>query len=271
MERKYELTKETKTYFGQTVYRIKSLRTFIDKEGNIVNAGDLGGFVRSELNLSHEGRCWVRDDAVVADYAVVDKNALLMKDCLVHDTANISDNSVITDSSIIEGEAKVFGNNTIRGYCSINGNAQIKDSYLNGRIIISNFAEISNSTIIGSNIVIQNNANIENSSIRGLAYIRGDAKIYNVNLKSSNINLSYGANIKSNNDFLVIGPIGSRWDYTTFYITKDNSIWVCCGCFNGNIENFLQAVINTHRGNRYENDYKAAIEFAKIILEKDWK
>lgn len=268
MERKYELTKETKTYFGQTVYRIKSLRTFIDKEGNIVNAGDLGGFVRSELNLSHEGRCWVRDDAVVADYAVVDKNALLMKDCLVHNTANISDNSVITDTSIIGGGAKVFGNNTIRGNCSIDGNVQIEDSYLNGRIIISDFAEISNSTIIGSNIVIQNDANIENSLIRGLAYIRGDAKVYNVNLKSSNINLSYNANIKHNNDFLVIGPIGSRFDYTTFYITKDNSIWVCCGCFTGSIEDFAKKVQFTHRNNYHAKEYFSAIELAKIILDR---
>lgn len=268
MERKYELTKETKTYFGQTVYRIKSLRTFIDKGGNIVNAGDLGGFVRSELNLSHEGRCWVRDDAVVTDYAVVDKNALLMKDCLAYGTANISDNSVITDNSIIGEESKVFGNSIIRGDCRIHGNVQIKDSYLNGSISISDFAEISNSTITDGIIVIENNANIENSSIRGLANIGGDAKIYNVNLKSSNINLSYGANIKSNNDFLVIGPIGSRWDYTTFYITKDNSIWVCCGCFTGSIEDFAMRVQHTHRNNYHAKEYFSAIELAKIILDR---
>ena len=265
MERKYELTKETKTYFGQTVYRIKSLRTFIDKEGNIVNAGDLGGFVRSELNLSHEGRCWVRDDAVVADYAVVDKNALLMKDCLVHGTANISDNSVITDTSFIERKVKISGNNIIRGNCRIGGNVKIKDSYLDGSVFISDFAEISNSVINGD-IIIENNANIENSSIRGVAYIGGDANVYNVNLEPSNINLSYNANIKNNNDLLVIGPIGSRFDYTTFYITKDNSIWVCCGCFTGSIEDFVKKVQFTHRNNHFAKEYFSAIELAKIKL-----
>lgn len=268
MERKYELTKETKTYFDQTVYRIKSLRTFIDKGGNIVNAGDLGGFVRSELNLSHEGRCWVRDDAVVTDYAVVDKNALLMKNCFVYGTANISDNSAITDSSIIGGEVKISGDNIIRGDCRIDGSAQIKDSYLNGSIFISDFAEISNSTIIDGIIVIENNANIENSSIRGLAHIRGDAKVYDVNLEPSNINLSYNADIKNSNDFLVIGPIGSRFDYTTFYITKDNSIWVCCGCFTGSIEDFAKRVRFTHRNNYHAKEYFSAIELAKKKLDR---
>ena len=58
MEKKYELT-ESKIYCGITLYRIKALRDLWN-----VKAGDLGGWVESELNLSHEGNCWIYNDAI---------------------------------------------------------------------------------------------------------------------------------------------------------------------------------------------------------------
>lgn len=44
---KFELTSETKVVFGKTLYRIRALVDF-----GIVKAGDLGGFVEKEDNLS---------------------------------------------------------------------------------------------------------------------------------------------------------------------------------------------------------------------------
>ena len=50
--KKYELVKSSKiVYGGTTLYRIKAL---IDIP-NIVKAGELGGYIESEKNLSHEG------------------------------------------------------------------------------------------------------------------------------------------------------------------------------------------------------------------------
>ena len=63
---KYELTKETKVWEGRTLYRIRALRSF-----GVVSAGDLGGYVESEENLSHEGEAWVSGAARVCDKAVV--------------------------------------------------------------------------------------------------------------------------------------------------------------------------------------------------------
>lgn len=77
--------------------------------------------------------------------------------------------------------------------------------------------------------------------------------------------------IKSTQDYLVVGPIGSRDDYTTFYRTKAG-MRVCCGCFNGSIGEFLQAVKTQHKGTRYELDYIAAAEFAKLkVWERQLK
>ena len=48
--KKYELTSETKIVFGHILYRIKALSSF-----GCVSAGDLGGFLESEKNLSQNG------------------------------------------------------------------------------------------------------------------------------------------------------------------------------------------------------------------------
>ena len=58
--KKYELTSETKIVFGHILYRIKALSSFGD-----VSAGDLGGFLESEKNLSQNGDAWVYGNAEV--------------------------------------------------------------------------------------------------------------------------------------------------------------------------------------------------------------
>lgn len=68
--KKFELTAEFVTnIFGKKLFRIKALVAF----GN-VNAGELGGFVEKEENLSNDGDAEVYGDAKVsgdADYAAV--------------------------------------------------------------------------------------------------------------------------------------------------------------------------------------------------------
>ena len=62
---------------------------------------------------------------------------------------------------------------------------------------------------------------------------------------------------------LVIGPIGSRNDYTTFFYGKDEKIYVRCGCFKGDIKEFTAKVEETHGDNHHGKMYKLAIEMAK--------
>ena len=71
--KKYELTNETKTLAGGTVlHRIRALRD-IPRFG--VKAGELGGFVEEENNLSQDGKAWVFDNAEVSGNAKVYGNA----------------------------------------------------------------------------------------------------------------------------------------------------------------------------------------------------
>ena len=64
--KKYELTEETKVIDGKTLFRIRALRSFGD-----IKAGDLGGFIENERNLSHGGNAWVGDNAQVGGNAEV--------------------------------------------------------------------------------------------------------------------------------------------------------------------------------------------------------
>ena len=72
--KKYELTEEKITLDeNQTLYRIKALKDFGD-----VKAGDLGGFVESEKNLSQDGNCWISDDVkVYEDAARISESAII--------------------------------------------------------------------------------------------------------------------------------------------------------------------------------------------------
>ena len=70
MSKKYELTDETMEWEGHTLHRIKALRDFND-----VKAGDLGGWVESEDNLSQYEKCWLCDNAIVYGDARIYGNA----------------------------------------------------------------------------------------------------------------------------------------------------------------------------------------------------
>ncbi|WP_309486012.1 hypothetical protein [Bartonella harrusi] len=78
VSKKYEFTDKTRKIESVTLYRIRALRDF----GN-VKAGDLGGFIEKEENLSHDGNCWVYDDAIVAMNAVISENAKIFGNAYV--------------------------------------------------------------------------------------------------------------------------------------------------------------------------------------------
>ena len=78
--KKFELTSEFITnIFGTKLFRIKALIEF----GN-VKAGELGGFVEKEENLSQDGNAWVYDNARVYGDACVCGDARVYGDARVH-------------------------------------------------------------------------------------------------------------------------------------------------------------------------------------------
>ena len=80
--KKFELTTDTKVVFGRKLFRIKALISF----GN-VTAGDLGGYVEKEENLSHNGDAWVYGDAKVSGNAEVYGDAKIYGNAEVYGNA----------------------------------------------------------------------------------------------------------------------------------------------------------------------------------------
>ena len=94
--KKFELTTEQKiNWFGRTLYRIKACISFTTTSGDEVKAGDLGGFVEKESNLSHDGKAWVWGNAEVWG------NAKVYGDAEVWGNANVcGDASVFSTEHI---------------------------------------------------------------------------------------------------------------------------------------------------------------------------
>lgn len=99
-EKKYEFTEEIIKFEGHILHRIKALKDFDD-----VKKGDLGGFIESEKNLSHEGNCWVYDDAWVFEDAKVYENAKISGSSMIYEDAVIRGNTEVKDRSHIYGTA----------------------------------------------------------------------------------------------------------------------------------------------------------------------
>jgi hypothetical protein len=59
--------------------------------------------------------------------------------------------------------------------------------------------------------------------------------------------------------------IGSREDYTYFYLSN-GVIYVRCGCFYGNLDDFERAVLWKHHRNTYATQYNAEIAKVKVLF-----
>lgn len=99
--KKYELTGETKSIGKHTLYRI---RACINING-VVNIGELGGWVESEQNLSHDDNAWVCGDAQV------------------YGDAWVYDNARVYGYARVCGDARVYGNARVCGDAQVYGDA----------------------------------------------------------------------------------------------------------------------------------------------------
>lgn len=83
--KKFELTSESVTFLGKTLFRIKALVSFGD-----VAEGELGGFIERENNLDRSGDAWVSGDARVCGDARVFGNAWVSGDARVQNCRDYS-------------------------------------------------------------------------------------------------------------------------------------------------------------------------------------
>lgn len=125
---KYELT-EIK-HWNEMLRRIRALR---DIPAIGVKAGDLGGWVQSEDNLSQDGDCWLFEHARAFGQSRVKENAVLYY------------SSWASESAVVSGNAELLGDAWAAGSVIITGNARVHSVIVEGRF-----------TIGGNSVVEQN-------------------------------------------------------------------------------------------------------------------
>lgn len=169
MEKKYMLTDETRTIKGKILHRIKALKDF----GN-VKAGDLGGFIEKEENLSQEGNAWIGDIALVYGDARVYGNAQVYGTSRVFDNAQIYGDAFVCVNVWAFNNTRIYGNAFVRGNASIRDNAQIYGS-----------AQVFGDAIVSENVQVYDNAQVyecacvnNEAQVHGNAFIYGDTRIY---------------------------------------------------------------------------------------------
>ena len=120
MDRKYEFTGETMRYNSHTLRRIRRL-----------SDGSLGGWIESEENLSHDGDCFVYDDAkifgnaVVRDDATVCYRAIVCDDARIYGNARVGDHVIVCECALVCGHAWVYGDAMIGGHTLVQDSAEV--------------------------------------------------------------------------------------------------------------------------------------------------
>ena len=106
MNEKYEITEISHVKYP-FLHRIRALHDIGDR----VKAGDLGGFVESESNLSFEpgDDAWIFDDAIAAVEGCVDKGSRLFGDAIVCGNAYLTQNGSMSAHARAEGDAYIRG------------------------------------------------------------------------------------------------------------------------------------------------------------------
>lgn len=96
------------------------------------------------------------------------------------------------------------------------------------------------------------------AALMSAAWVYGDAWV------------SGNARVSGDADYVLIGRIGSRFGFTTFFRNKNNEIYVSCGCFLGTLAKFRKKVKETHgTDTKYAKVYQAAADLAEMqILNK---
>jgi NDP-sugar pyrophosphorylase family protein len=202
--KKFELTTESITNVaGKKLFRIKALVEFGD-----VKAGELGGYVEKEENVSQDGNAWVSGNAEVSSNAEV------------YGDAQVTGNAKVCGNAKVSGYARVSGNAKVSGYARVSGNA-----WVYGYARVYGYAWVC-----------------------GDAQVYGNAKVSGYARVSGNAKVSDNARISDNADYALVQGYGTEFRCTTFYRGKNKKIMVNCGCFHGDLEEFRKQVKETRSG-----------------------
>ena len=227
--KKYELLKDDtiKRYGVSKLYRIRALRDFGD-----VHKGDLGGYVETEDNLSHNGNAWIYHDAKVCGNA------------RVYDNAKIYRNASISCNAEVYGYARVGSNVRVYNNAKIYGDAWVYDD-----------------AIVSDNAKVHGNAEVHDKSIVCCdAEVCGDAEIY------STASICETAYINTSDDYIIISNICPEYNILTFYKCKDGEIRVSYDY--SELDEFVECIKRKY-GDKHAKKCTIAVNLVKVHFNLD--
>lgn len=192
MAKKYEILQEdTVKVAGKTLYRIRALKDLRSPwDGRSVKAGQLGGFIEQESNLSQKGNCWVADKAKVFGKARVEADFWVWGSAEVDSSMKFV-TGFIGDDAVVTGKASVHSSE-VKGSCRVEGNARILSSVVTGRSLVSGSAVVQDNSTIMAGSVIQGDSAITHTVVTGDSVVDGkslvvDSRLDNCQIQGSEI------------------------------------------------------------------------------------
>ncbi len=172
------------------------------------------------------------------------------------------------DNLAQDGDAWVYGNARVYGNAEVYGNARVCDDawvYGNARVyddawVYGDARVYGNAEVYGDARVYGNARVCDDAWVYGNAWVCGNARVCDDAWVYGN------AWVCGNADYLLIGRIGSRFSFTTFFKNKDKGITVSCGCFLGTIAEFRAKVTDTHGNNKHAKMYNLAADMAELQI-----
>ena len=167
---KYEITDLAHEKYP-FLHRIRALRDI----GSEVKAGDLGGFVECESNLSFEtgDDAWIFDDAIAAGEGCVDKGSVLRERAIVCDHAYVSKGAEMRGDSRAEDDAYIRGA-TLSRCARASGNSMVLQSadtqvspILTGNCVV--YGKVIGDIMLAGTVVVISGEEIINDSLDTLS------------------------------------------------------------------------------------------------------
>lgn len=215
------------TPLGQKVFRIRALRTI----PYVVKAGELGGYIAKEDNLSQTGACWVGENAMAFDDARIYENAILAGRALAYGKAylrgavHVRESAIIRGNAILENYAEVYGTAIVEDdarifqRAAIFDNAQVRETAeVSGTAKVHNFAKLS-----GACHVTDFSRVFGNAKIRGGALIRGHSQVFGDTVISNQEYLSGNAVVPNSDHILYFCGLGQLLGFSDITICADEN------------------------------------------------
>lgn len=166
--KKYRITRKRHPK-EPALYRIQAL---IDIPQFGIWAGDYGGYVSSESNLSQDGDCFILDDAIVSGGAHVSGQALVRNNARILEQATVMDFAIVGGTAGVCGFARIADGAHVYGDTVILGKAIVK-----GRASVYGEALVSGNSNVSGLTEVFEKAHILNSTLNGHAKVYGKATV----------------------------------------------------------------------------------------------